>query len=94
MRLSEERVTFLARQICNTLLDEELVDLEIDEERFFFLIEQLILNDLRMEDQIDEEAAAWLRKHRAHLQDGTPEWEIAIEKIKENIAVSKGYTIR
>ena len=54
----------------------------------------MILQDLRMEDQIDEEAAAWLHKHRSHIQDGTPDWEIAMEKVKEDIAISKGYVIR
>ncbi len=94
MRLSEERVSVLARGICDTLLDEELIDLEIDEERFLFLVESLILQDLQTEDQIDEEAAAWLRKHRAHLQDGSPEWEIALEKVKDDLAITKGYVIR
>lgn len=94
MRLSEERVAVLARQICNTLLDEELVDLEIAEDRFVFLVESLILEDLRTEDQIDEEAAAWLQKHRSYLQDGTPDWEIALDKVKEDLAIAKGYVIR
>jgi hypothetical protein len=93
MRLSEERIAVLARNTCDRLLDEELIDLEIDEERFFFLVEQLMLQDLRMEDQIDEEAASWLQKHRPYLQDGTPDWEIALEKVKEDIAISKGYVI-
>ena len=94
MRLSDERIAVLAHEICDRLLNEELIDLEIDEERFYFLIEQLILQDLRLEDQIDEEAAAWLQEHRSNLQDGTPDWEIALEKVKEDIAISKGYVIR
>jgi hypothetical protein len=94
MRLSDERIAFLAKQVCDMLLDEELVDLEITEERFVFLIESLIREDLQIEDQIDEEAAAWLRKHKPSLQDGTPEWEIALDKTKDSLASSKGYVIR
>jgi hypothetical protein len=94
MRLSEERVAALAKEICETLLDEELVDLEIAEERFIFLVEKLILEDLRIEDQIDEEAAARLLRARPDLEDGTPEWEIALEKVKDDLAIEKGYVIR
>jgi len=94
MRLSEDRVARLAQEIANELLDEELVDLEIDENKFVFLVESLILEDLKVEDQIDEEATVWLRKHRPHLEEGTTQWEIEMDRIKEELAVSKGYVIR
>ena len=74
MRLSEERVAQLAREIANELLDEELVDLEIDENKFIFLVESLILEDLKIEDQIDEEATAWLQRHRPHVEEGSTQW--------------------
>ena len=94
MRLSEERVARLAQEVANELLDEELVDLEIDENKFVFLVESLILEDLKIEDQIDEEATVWLRKHRPHLEEGTTQWEIEMDRVKEELAVSKGYVIR
>ena len=43
MRLSEERIAHLARAIANSLLDDELVDLEIDEAKFVHLVESLIV---------------------------------------------------
>ncbi len=94
MRLTEERISVLARQIRETLLDDEHVDLEISEDRFLFLVENLILEDLRTEERIDEEATLWLRTNRAYLQEGTPDWEIAMEKVREDIAIAKGYVIR
>jgi hypothetical protein len=94
MRLSEERVGVIAREVCNTLLDEELVDLEIDEDRFEFLVANLIIKDMLIEGEIDEEATAWLRKHRSHLEEGTTEWDVEMERIKDELAVSRGYVIR
>jgi hypothetical protein len=94
MRLSEERIAHLARVIANSLLDDELVDLEIDEARFVHLIESLIAQDLKIEDVIDEEATAWLKKHRPHIEEGSTEWEIQMERVKEDLAVSRGYVIR
>jgi hypothetical protein len=93
MRLSEERVAALARRITEILLDEEHVDLEITEERFRFLIENLILEDLRLEERIDAEATQWLRTNKAFLQEGSTEWELAMEKVRDDIAISKGYVI-
>ena len=93
MRLTEERIAVLARAVADTLLDDEHIDLEIEEDRFIFLLENLLLEDLRTEDRIDEEAAAWLRVNRSHLQDGTPEWEVAMDKVKKDIAISKGYVL-
>ncbi|MEZ4387600.1 MAG: DUF507 family protein [Candidatus Krumholzibacteriia bacterium] len=94
MRLSEERINVLAREICNTLLDEELVDLEIDEDRFEFLVAALIIRDLQIEGEIDEEATAWLRKHRARVEEGSTEWDLEMERIKDELAVARGYVIR
>jgi len=94
MRLSEERVAVIAREIAETLLDEELVDLEIDEDRFVFLVENLLLRDFQIEDELDEEATAWLGKHRSRLEEGSTEWDIELERAKEELAVARGYVIR
>lgn len=94
MRLTEERVAVLARQVADALLDDEHVDLEITEERFIFLIESLIMDDLCLEDRIDEEATAWLKVNRPHLQEGTDEWETAMDRLRDDLAASKGYIIR
>jgi hypothetical protein len=94
MRLTEERVTVIAREIANVLLDDELVDLELDEDRFEFLIANLIVKDLAIEGEIEEEATAWLKKNRARVEEGSTEWDIEMERIKEELAVARGYVIR
>jgi hypothetical protein len=94
MRLSEERIAHLARSIANSLLDDELIDLEIDEPKFVHLVESLIVQDLKIEDTIDEDATAWLKEHRPHIEEGSTEWEIQMDRVKEDLAVSRGYVIR
>ena len=91
MRLSEERVALLAREITDKLLDEELVDLEIDEDRFIFLVETLLLKDLRIEDEIDEEATAFLLKNKPNLEEGSTEWSVELERKKEELSIARGY---
>ena len=91
MRLSEERVAVLARMICNRLLDEELVDLEIAENDFVFQIENLILKDLKIEDEIDEEATTFLLKTKPKLEEGSTEWEVELDRKKEEFSIARGY---
>jgi len=91
LRLSEERVAVLAKLICNRLLDEELVDLEIGENDFVFLVENLIIRDLKIEDEIDEEATTFLLKNKPGLEEGSTEWEVELERKKEEFSVARGY---
>ena len=91
MRLSEERVAVLARQITESLLDEELVDLEIAENDFRFMVESLIMKDLRIEDEIDEEATAFLLKNKPGLEEGSTEWGVELERKKEEFSIARGY---
>jgi hypothetical protein len=91
LRLSEERVAVLARLVTESLLDEELVDLEIAENDLRFMIESLILKDLRIEDEIDEEATAFLLKNKPNLEEGSTEWEVELERKKEEFSIARGY---
>lgn len=91
MRLSEDRVAVLARMICDRLLDEDLVDLEIAENDFAFQVENLILRDLKIEDEIDEEATAFLLKNKPKLEEGSTEWEVELERKKEEFSIARGY---
>jgi hypothetical protein len=91
VRLSEERVALIARRITDRMLDDELVDLEIDEDRFTFLIENLIVKDLKIEDEIDEEATAFLLKNKPNLEEGGTEWGVELERKKEELSVARGY---
>lgn len=93
MRLSEERIAVLSRLITDRLLDDELVDLELDERDFRYLVEGLITRDLQIEDEIDEEATAFLLRTRPHLEEGSTEWEVELERKKEDLANSRGYTM-
>jgi len=91
VRLSEERVAVLARLVSERLLDEDLVDLEISERDFRFMVESLILRDLKIEDEIDEEATAFLLKNKPQLAEGSTEWDIELERKKEEFSVARGY---
>jgi len=84
-------VSVLARLITDKLLDEEHIDLEIDEDRFVFLIESFLIRDMKMEGEIDEEATAFLLKTKPNLEEGSTQWEVELERKKEELSIAKGY---
>jgi hypothetical protein len=92
VRLSEERIAVLAQLVTDRLLDEELVDLEISERDFRFLIEGVIHHDLKIEDEIDEEATAFILRTKPHLEEGSTEWLVELERKKEDLSNARGYT--
>lgn len=94
MRLSEERIEVIAKRIAERLLDEELVDITLSERAFHDLIETWITHDLEIEDQINEEAAARVETYQRKIVHGSSEWEILVEKAKEELARARGYVIR
>ncbi len=91
MRLSEERITVLAKDICERLLDEELVDLEMAEEDFARLLEAVIMADLRIEDEIDEQTTTFLLKNRPQVEEGSTAWEVEFERKKLDLSMARGY---
>jgi hypothetical protein len=91
VRLSEERITVLAKEICERLLDEELVDIELAENDFMRLVEMLIITDLRIEDEIDEQTTTFLLKNRPQLEEGSTAWEVEFERKKLDLSMARGY---
>ncbi len=81
----------LARLITDKLLDEEHLDLEIEEDRFTFLLEAFLLRDMKVEDEIDEEATAFLLKAKPNLEEGSTLWDVELERKKEELSIARGY---
>ena len=40
-----------------------------------------------------EEAAAWMHTNKPYLDDGSNEFLVEIEKVKKDLAASKGYVL-
>lgn len=93
MRLSEQRIEAIALAITDRLAEEELVDLTIDEEDLAHLVGDVIIKDLKLEDEIQREAVEWLEVNRKHLDTGSTAWQIELDRQREQIAIRRGYTL-
>ena len=93
MRLSEQRVEAIALAITDRLAEEELVDLTINEEDLAHMIGDVIIKDLKLEDEIQREAVEWLEVNRKHLDTGSTAWQVELDKQREQIAIRRGYKL-
>ena len=94
MRLTEERVQFLAARIANTLVRRpDLVRLGGDPARLSRDVTRWILEDLRIEDDIPQEAVTRVAGYGRGIPPGSSEWQILVDKHKEEIAARRGYVL-
>ena len=94
MRLSEERVRQIADRIVDVLYDDELIDYAGRLEALIVRVEKTILEDLKMEDRISQEAADRLKTYSREIVPGTAEWMILHEQAKEELAIKYNYYLR
>lgn len=93
MRLSENRVRSLAFRMAKRMLDEGAVDPAIGTQNLSSLIAQVLINDLRVEDEIDEEARARVSKYPRLPPPGSGEYEAAFQNEKRAVAKRRGYPL-
>ena len=91
MKLSEEKISHLAGRIVDRLLDDDLVDFKMSEARLRTGIERVIEEDLRIEDEIANEAIAKIESYKREIPYGSDEWRLLFERFFREIAERRGY---
>lgn len=91
MRFSEQRIQHLARQMADAMIEQQAVDPKIGRANLSSLIAQVMINDLRVEDEIDGEVRDRLSRQRNLPPQGTGEYEAMFEKVKREIAQRRGW---
>jgi hypothetical protein len=93
MRLSEEKIEKIAGELADMLEDRgDLVRLK-GNPRLDRDIARFIVADLRIEDEINQEAMARMETYSREMDHGTTEWAILLDKHKKEIAARRGYVI-
>jgi len=91
VKLSEEKISHLAGRIVDRLLDDDLVDFKMSEARLRTGIERVIEEDLRIEDEIANEAIAKIESYKREIAYGSDEWRLLFERFFREIAERRGY---
>lgn len=86
MRLAPKKIDVLAELIFEALASNEQVELQEGRDRTVGLIRQIITDDLRMEEELEEEARRMLEAHSDEIQRSGASMEKLVLKTKQKLA--------
>jgi len=92
MRISEDKMAHLATRVVNRLWDDDLIDFKMTEGRLMQEIRAILAEDLKIEDEISNEAIARIESYKRDIPYGSDEWKILYDRFFEEIATRRGYT--
>ena len=93
MRMSEDRIRFLAKQIAEELIKRGLVNYVGSRGVLEANLEKPILDDLLAEEKIDQEVMGMIAKMQSGLVPGSSRWEAAFTQLKSDICKRKNIII-
>jgi hypothetical protein len=93
MRLSEDRIHFIAAQVAKELIDKKVVAYGGSKIILESEISRVILEDLKIEEEIDKEVVEMIDKMQRKLPAGSAEWQAVYQQKKEELARRKNYII-
>jgi hypothetical protein len=94
LRLSEEKIQRIAENLVEMLESrEELVRVRMDSRLLERELFRFIVADLKIEDEINQEALAKMETYSRKVAQGTTEWTVLLAKHKEEIAIRRGYVV-
>lgn len=91
MRLSEERIEFIGKQIMSELLTRKLIRYRGLSSQLSTKAARAIQNDLQIEDQIDAEVERTIETMKRDIPRGSAEWNSIFIQKKEELANKRNY---
>ena len=80
IRLSREKVNFLARKILNYLFEDEETEFLDESNEIRLSIVRSIEDELKLYDLIDKKAIEKIESQKKSIKEGSREWEILYRK--------------
>jgi len=83
MLLSEERISHLSHLIAKGIKTTPRVRLLQSEETVIREIQQIMVAELKLDEQIDKMARERLASYSRRIPEGSPEWDVLYKKFVE-----------
>ena len=83
MILSDDRINHISHLILNGIKKDNLAALITDEAKVLKEIKTVIINELRLEQEIDHFVQEKLESYSKKIYEGSPEWEVLYKKFFE-----------
>ena len=90
MRLSRDKVMHLSHQIAQALNDPSLLAIITDPNRLRMEIANTMLEELRIEEEVNQEVQRILRSYKRTIVEGSREWDVMYRKTFEEQMKKRG----
>jgi len=90
MMLSEEKITHLTHVLLQGLISRNLIDINDEEGKIRREIKRIIVNELKIGEDIDSAVRKKLQSFSRKLFEGSPEWEVLYKKFFREEEIKKG----
>ena len=90
MRLNRDKVIHLSHLLVNALDDKELVTWLVDKNTLRTEIANTMLEDLRIEEEVEQEVRRILRSYKRNIVEGSREWDVMYQKTFEEQMKKRG----
>ena len=92
MRLPPDEIEFLSRKIVKTLTSEGRLEVD-DEAKVVEGITRVIIDELRVEDQLNDEVREVLAQHMSSMERSDITYSEMFKKVKRELAKQKGIVL-
>jgi hypothetical protein len=92
MRLPPALIEIIARRLVDQLQSKGVITSD-HPERTIEKVENLLVSDLKIEDQLTEEARLLLLEHQSAIREGDMEYHKLLTRVKAELAAKRGYVI-
>ena len=79
-RLSREKINFLARQILDSLFENDEVEFLLEPNEIRLSVVKTLEEELKLYDLIDKKAIEKIQSQKKAIEEGSREWEILYRK--------------
>jgi len=80
LKLSREKINFLARQILKLLFENEQVEFLVEPNEIRLSVVRSIEEEMKLYDQIDKRSVEKIQSQKKAIEEGSREWEILYRK--------------
>ena len=80
IRLSREKINFLARQILNLMFDNDDIEFLDESNEIRLTVVKSIEEEMKLYDMIDKKAVEKIESQKKAIKEGSREWEILYRK--------------
>ncbi len=90
MMLSEDKITHMSHVILRNLIEQKLVELTEDEGAIRRDIRRVVIEELKIGEDIDQAVRKKLQSFSKKLIEGSPEWEVLYKKFFREEEIKRG----